>query len=454
MLPREQVITDADIIETHRRDRAEWAPAGAPSVVVRARSTADVVAVMTVASRLRVPVVPRGAGSGLSGGANAIDGCIMLSVEPMDRVLDVDVRDRLAVVQPGVLNGDLGTELATVGMWYPPDPASQAFCSIGGNVNTNAGGLCCVKYGVTRDWVAALEVVLADGRVIRTGRRTRKDVAGYDLTQLLIGSEGTLGVVTEVTVRVRPLPPQASTLVAFFPTLETAGVAVDALSRAGAPSLLEIMDATTVAAVDDATGMGLERDAAALVLAQSDAGAERTEEIARFEKACNDAGAGYTAVTDDPLEGDALLTARRMAIPALEMRGATLLDDVGVPLSRIASYLAAIPRVAERTGLTIASFGHAGDGNLHPTIVFDPGEPDEVAAAQEAFGALIDLALAHGGTITGEHGVGVLKQRWLEQQIGADVLDVSHAIKHALDPLNILNPGKALGATVPLRGGP
>ncbi|HUG85216.1 MAG TPA: FAD-linked oxidase C-terminal domain-containing protein, partial [Euzebya sp.] len=388
--------------------------------------------------------------------SNAVDDGIVLSLEAMRSVLDIDPLDRLCVVEPGIMNLDLKQQLATDALWYPPDPASMAFCSIGGNVATNAGGLCCVKYGVTRDWVAGLEVVMADGTVVHTGARTIKSVAGFDLTSLFVGSEGTLGVVTKATLRIRTLPPQASTLGAFFGSLAEAGQAVADICAGEPPALLEIMDRATIRAVNDYQRMDLDTDAAALLLIQSDLDhPARADHVAVIETACAGRGATYVARTDDPAEGEALLQARRMALPAVERLGVALLEDVGVTRSKVPALIAATERIAEQCGVDIFTYGHAGDGNMHPTLRWDHGDTDGKARAMTAFDDILAAALALGGTITGEHGVGLLKDAWLEREVGTASLDIQRAIKQALDPRGILNPGKmALGARAPFEGAP
>jgi glycolate oxidase len=438
------VLTDPDVTAAYARDQAMLADAGIPAAVVFPRSTAEVVAVMQVAARHGVPVVPRGAGSGLVGGANAVDGCITLVLTRMDAVLEVAPADRLAVVQPGVVNKTLRDAVAGAGLFYPPDPASYDWCTIGGNLAVNSGGLCCVKYGVTTDYVLGLEVVLADGRVLRTGRRTVKGVAGYDLTRLFVGSEGTLGVITEATVALRPAPRQRITLAATFATTAQTGQVVERVVTSGLiPSLLEVMDNTCIRAVDDLLKADLDRDARALLVAQSDTGGEAAaEEIAVLTRICEEAGADFVHSTDDPAEGDLLLAARRMALPALERLGSVLLDDVAVPRSRIAAFLDGCDAVAAECGLVIGVLGHAGDGNMHPTIVFDPTDADQRARAFTAFDDILELGLSLGGTIAGEHGVGTLKLEWLEREIGPVSLSVHRAIKDALDPAGLLNPGK------------
>ncbi|HUR77295.1 MAG TPA: FAD-linked oxidase C-terminal domain-containing protein [Acidimicrobiales bacterium] len=441
-LTASRVVTDPDVMEQYRHDRALTATAGKPSAVVRAQSIGDVVATMQVASATHTPVVTRGAGTGLAGGANAIDGCIVLSTAAMNRILDIDVAQRIATVEPGVLNGDLAAAVAEHGLWYAPDPSSRAICSIGGNVATNAGGACCVKYGVTGDHVAALKAVLADGSIIETGSACRKNVAGLDLTKILIGSEGTLAVIVEVAVRLRPAPRPPATLVAAFPTPEAAGEAVLAIDKVGEFSLVELMDRTTINAVEDFLRMGLDRSAGALLVVQSD-GARAGNDVAAAEAACAATGASYAATTVDVEEGAAILHARHSAIPALERSGATLLDDVGVPKPRLAELITRVEAIAAARGVTIATFGHAGDGNLHPTVVYDPADAAAFEAARAAFGDILDVALELGGTISGEHGVGQIKLPWLARQVGSNERALMEGIRKVFDPHEILNPGKA-----------
>jgi glycolate oxidase len=444
-LGADAVLTDPEVTSGYARDQAMLAPAGVPAAVVFPRSTSDVVAVMQVASRHGISVVPRGAGSGLAGASNAVDGAITLVLTRMDAVLEVAPADRLAVVQPGVVNKTLRDAVAGAGLFYPPDPSSYDWCTIGGNLSTNSGGLCCVKYGVTTDYVLGLEVVLADGRVLRTGRRTVKGVAGYDLARLFVGSEGTLGVITEATLALRPAPKQPVTLAATFGTTAQAGQVVERVVTEGlVPSLLEIMDQTCIRTVDAVLKADLDRDARALLVAQSDAGgAAAVEEIAALTRLCEEAGADFVHSTDDPAEGDLLLAARRMALPALQqVASALLIDDVAVPRSRIAAFLDGCDAIAARRHVTIGVVGHAGDGNMHPTVCFDGSDAGERDRAYAAFDDILELGLSLGGTITGEHGVGNIKVDWLEREIGPVSLDVHRSIKSALDPAGLLNPGK------------
>jgi glycolate oxidase len=443
-LPDHALVTDPDRVESYRYDRAMFCPAGVPLAVVLARETAHVQHAMRVASRFGVPVVPQGARSGLSGAANAIDGCIVVSTEKMDAVLELDVANRLVVTQPGIFNADLSAAVAAQGLFYPPDPSSWEFCSIGGNLSTNSGGLCCVKYGVTSDYVLGLEVVLASGEVLRTGRRTVKGVAGYDLTKLFVGSEGTLGVITEATLSLRPAAHRPATAAALFPTAASAGAAVAAVVTAGlVPSLLEIMDRTSIRATNAYLKSDLPQDCAALLVWQSDSGgATAAAEVSAIAALALDCGATDVIEAEDPAEGDLLLAARRSVLMALDTLGTTLIDDVCVPRTRLGELIEGVEKIAALHGLVIGVVGHAGDGNMHPTVVFDASDDAQSARAHTAFGEIMDLGLELGGTITGEHGVGVLKREWLAREVGPVSLEVHRAVKRALDPAGLLNPGK------------
>jgi len=437
-LPAGVVVTDPDLIEPYRYDRAMTARPGRPLAVVRANSTADVQATLRIASRFGTPVVTRGAGTGLSGGSAAIEGCITLSTERL-RDITIDPAAMSAIVQPGLLNSEVKVAAREHGLWYPPDPSSFEICSIGGNLATNAGGLCCVKYGVTSDYVLGLEVVLGDGRVVRLGGGTVKDVAGYDLKRLFVGSEGTLGVITEATLRLRPLPPPMSTIVATFANVVDCGRAVTKIIASLRPAVLELMDNAAVQAVERVRPMGLEPDIGALLIGQSDVGPEEAKQIGQ---ACSEAGATYVAITDDVEEGELLMGARRMAIPCVERLGTVLIEDVGVPIPQVPALVAAVAEIAKRTETAIPVIGHAGDGNFHPLVTFDAQDPGATARAELAFDEIMSVALALGGTITGEHGVGTLKASHLSRQLGSDVLGIMRSIKDALDPQGILNPGK------------
>lgn len=440
-LPAGEVIVDPDILASYTRDQAGLCEAHLPLAMVQAKSIDSVVTTLQLANATGTPVVPRGAGTGLSGGANATAGCIVLSVARMDRILDLDVAGRLARVEPGVLNGVLDAAAREHGLMYAPDPASRDISSIGGNVATNAGGACCLKYGVTGDHVARLKAVLADGSIIETGALTMKNVAGLDLNRLLIGSEGTLAVIVEITVRLLPRRPARGTLLAFFPTLIAAGEAVVALEATRALSKLEIMDQVTVRAVEELVHMELDTSAAALVLAQVDT-ADADAVLAASEAICTKHGATLSTTTTDENEGKQLMAARSAALPALEKKGHCLLDDVAVPVRAIPALLQLCNDVAARHGVVVGTFGHAGDGNLHPTLVYDGHNPVSTAAARAAFNDILHGALDLGGTVTGEHGVGLLKREQLEAMIGERELSLMHGIKKVFDPAGILNPGK------------
>jgi glycolate oxidase len=445
-LPGMRIIVDATAAEPYRHDETEFLPAGRPLAVVFPTSTQDVSAIVRLAGRHRVPIVPRGGGTGLSGGANAVEGCLVVVMTAMNRIIEIATDDLLVVTQPGVVTADLEAAVAERGFLYPPDPASRETSVIGGNIAENAGGLRCVKYGVTRDYVLGLEVVLADGTVIRTGGRNVKDVMGYDLTRLFVGCEGTLGIITEATLRLRPLPPPKATLLAFFPSVGAAGEAVSRMTAAGlVPVTLELLDRYVIRAVEDALLLGLDAAAGAMLLIESDAGGALAEaELETAAGACRAAGSTSQERATDPEEADALREARRRAHWSMAQAGAARTEDIGVPRSRAAELMAAIERVSARHGLAIGVFGHAGDGNFHPTYVTPMDTPDERALVEVARSDLYAEVLALGGTLTGEHGTGLTKRGLLESQVGPRAVEVMRAIKAALDPEGILNPGKVL----------
>jgi glycolate dehydrogenase FAD-linked subunit len=439
-------LTDPDLLASYRRDEADLVEWGTPLAVIRPTSTEEVVAAVKWAAAHRVPIVPQGARTGLAGGANAIDGCLVISMVNMNRILEIDRSNRIAVVQPGVINAAVSRAAEAEGLRYPPDPGSWESSTIGGNVATNAGGMCCVKYGVTTEYVLGLEVVLADGRVLRTGRRTPKGVAGYDLTRLFVGSEGTLGIITEITLALKPKIDAPLTLVAVFPSTTTAGDAVNRIFTAGlAPSLLELIDQVHLKAIEAYRPMGLDTTAKAILLAASETSLDPIAEQARA------AGATDIWQATDAIEAAELLKARRVAHPAMEKlatdtfeHGGLIIDDIAVPRTRLTELLDEIELISAKHGLTVGVVGHAGDGNLHPNIVVDRADPESVAKGHAIFDEIMERGLAMGGTCTGEHGVGLLKRDWLAAELGPVGLDVQHAIKNALDPTNLLNPGKVL----------
>nr|WP_310772130.1 FAD-linked oxidase C-terminal domain-containing protein [Mycobacterium sp. Z3061] len=443
-LPEGMVVTDPAVTEGYRQDRALDPSAGKPLAVVRPRHTEEVQTVVRWAAAHKVPVVTRGAGSGLSGGATAVDNGIVLSTEKM-RDITIDPVTRTAVCQPGLFNAEVKKAAASHGLWYPPDPSSYEICSIGGNIATNAGGLCCVKYGVTTDYVLGMQVVLADGTAVRLGGPRLKDVAGLSLTKLFVGSEGTLGIVTEVTLRLLPAQNASSIVVASFASVESAVDAVLGVSARLRPSMLEFMDQVAINAVEDTLRMDLDRSAAAMLVAGSDErGRAGTEDAELMAAVFAEHGATEVFSTDDPDEGEAFVAARRFCIPAVEAKGSLLLEDVGVPLPALGALVTGIARIAEERDLMISVIAHAGDGNTHPLLVFDPADAAMAERAQLAYGEIMDLAVDLGGTITGEHGVGRLKRPWLADYLGPDVMDLNRRIKAALDPDGILNPGSGI----------
>jgi glycolate oxidase len=440
-LPDGTVLTDPIAIEAYREDFARDGSAGSPMAVVRVENAEQVQTAVRWAASHRVPVVPRGAGTGLSGGSSAVDGGITISLDRM-RAVTIDPVSQVAIVEPGVLNADVKRAAAEHGLWYPPDPSSYEICSIGGNLATNAGGLCCVKYGVTTDYVLGMDVVLADGTLVTLGGKQIKDVAGLSLLKLFVGSEGTLGVITRAILRLVPLQTATATLVAMFPTMTEAAEAVVAIRGAVRPSMLELMDNASINAVEDWRSHGLDRTAGALLVAQTDAPGEASvTEIEMIAALC---GSAEVFTTTEPDEAELFVAARRNVLHALETRGRVLFEDVGVPVPLLPDLVDRIAQIAERHSLEISLVAHAGDGNTHPLIAYDASDAASEAAARLAFAEVMAAALALGGTITGEHGVGRAKRDALPEQLGDDVLALTWRIKDALDPLGILNPGAVL----------
>lgn len=441
------VLTDPERLDAARTDKSGWTAPGGPVAVVEARTVEDVQAVLRTCSSLGVPVVPRGAGTGLAGGANGTEGSVVLSVARMDRILGVSTQDEYAIVEPGVLNGALNAEVARFGLRFAPDPASAAISTVGGNIATNAGGLRCVKYGVTREAVLGLDVVLADGRLVSTGHQTVKGVTGLDLTSLLVGSEGTLGVIVAATVRLVPVPAgEPATLGAVFRTVEEAAwAAALVVTDAERPSTVELLDAAALEGIAAYLGpeviaetVGSTSAGSVFLLVEFD-GPGATAAALGAEPGLQSAG-GTVHLARSAAERERLLTIRRSFHAAMEARGRVLIEDVAVPRSRLAEMFARIEAIGRQYGVTIPTVAHAGDGNLHPNFVFDGDEvpPHVWQAADAMFRAAIEL----GGTLTGEHGVGVLKRRWIGDELGDDVLALQRGIRQVFDPAGILNPGK------------
>lgn len=443
-LPGGRVLTDAQDLAGYAYDEAEWAEYTTPLAVVRPRTAQEVQTVVRRCLDHRTPVVTRGAGTGLSGGANATSGCVVLATDAMDQITEINAAEQYAVVEPGVVNDTLRSRCAEYELWYPPDPASAQLSTIGGNVATNAGGLCCVKYGVTRDYVLGMQVVTGTGELVRLGRRTAKGVAGYDLAGLLVGSEGTLGIVTEVTAKLRPLQWPQRTIAGYFDSVVDAGRAVSAVAAAGVvPSALEIVDRQCLLAVDAWKNMGLSVDANVVLLGRTDTPGPAGEHEAEQLLGCfEDAGATWSAQSANQDESEALFAARRLAYSALERLGPVLTEDVCVPKQAVPDMLARIERIGIEHETTIANIAHAGDGNLHPLLITPRDDAAARSRAQAAFEQIISAALELGGTVTGEHGVGLLKMDGLDRELQPAVLDMHRAVKTALDPYGILNPGK------------
>jgi glycolate oxidase len=417
-----------------------------PVAVVWAESIEDVQAVVRLCASHGVPIVARGAGTGVSGGAHASEGCVVLSLERMDRILALNPEDETAVVEPGVINSRLNDAAAEYGLMYAPDPASYRVSTIGGNVATNAGGLRCAKYGVTRDSVLALDVVLADGSLLHTGHQTFKGVAGYDLTGLFVGSEGTLGIVVGVTVRLRYLPPEVHTIASFHPDFKSAAAGVLAVGKARVqPAIMELLDGATLRQLDAIHGSDLSARGGSLLLIQTDGfGAAVEADIIRDVLTAG----GALVSTAFSEEAERLVALRRHS------RGAEVDDeyrvgeDVAVPRSRLVDYVAALESMAAEFDVMLKVVAHAGDGNLHPTFWVERADAsvgeDDMKRLNEALDESISVALAMGGTITGEHGIGQYKLRWLGLEQPEPLRKLQHSIKELFDPLGILNPGKAI----------
>jgi glycolate oxidase len=450
VVPSERLVVDNDVLASLSHDEAEWAPVGHAAVALRARTEAEVAATVRVCADLGVPVVARGAGTGLSGGANAVDGCVVLDLSRMTSV-EVDADNMTCTVQPGVVNNDLKAIVAEHGLWYPPDPASAPWSTLGGNVATNAGGLCCLKYGVTRDYVLGMRAVMGGaagyGTPVTLGRKTNKGVAGLDLSGLMVGSEGILGVVTEITLKLRPaVLGTPRTVVGYFSSLVAAGEAVALVTKAGLiPSALELLDRACLEAVEEWKHLGLDADAQTLLLARIDTPGEVGDREAAAVVECFErGGATWAAQSTDDAEAEALFEARRLAYPALERLGPVLTEDVCVPRSKVPAMLAQVEEIAARNSSRITTIAHAGDGNLHPLILTPVGDEAAKARAQVAFEELLDAAIALGGTVTGEHGVGILKKGGMERELDPNALALMRSVKASLDPLGIFNPGKVV----------
>ncbi|MGO0122623.1 FAD-binding oxidoreductase [Desulfothermobacter acidiphilus] len=445
------VVTDPEELLCYGYDATPDLPEGKPDVVVTPQTTEQVAQVLKIARRFRLPVYPRGAGTNLSGGTVPLRGGIVLCTVKMNRILEIDPVNLTATVQPGVIIQELNQAVAPHGLIYPPDPGTVATATMGGSVAECSGGLRGLKYGVTRNYVMGLEVVLANGEVLRCGGKTVKNVTGYDLVRLFTGSEGTLGVITEITVRLIPAPPCRETMLAGFAQLADAGNTVThIIQHKVIPATLEIMDRVTVEVVESYARIGLPTDVAALLLIEIDGIPEVVQREAETVREIVLRNGGWLQTAADDVQREKLLAARRAALPALaRVKPTTILEDATVPRSEITTMLLSIEEIACKYRLTIGTFGHAGDGNLHPTILADARDPEEMQRVRSAVEEIFRVALSLGGTLTGEHGIGIAKQRFLPWEMGETGLWVLRQIKRALDPDYLLNPDKL----VPQEGG-
>ncbi|AFC30746.1 GlcD [Paenibacillus mucilaginosus 3016] len=441
--------------ETHYRDDQEALVAHSydgtpmlqslPDGVIYPENTRQVAEIMKELAAHRVPLVTRGSGSNLCGGTVPVQGGVVMVMHRMNRILDIDLENLTAVVQPGIITAEFITHIESLGLFYPPDPSSMRISTIGGNIAECSGGLRGLKYGTTKDYVIGLEAVLANGEIIRTGGKLMKDVAGYDLTKLLVGSEGTLAVITEATLKLVPPPKSKKTMLAMYKDLYGAARTVSRIIEAKIiPATLEFMDNPTIRVVDDFAKLGLPRDMEAILLIEQDGDPEPVErDMERIREICESERADRVEVAQSREHAEKLLTARRSAFTALaRLRPTTILEDATVPRSRIADMVLRINDIARKYDVSIATFGHAGDGNLHPTATTDARDPEEVHRVEQAFEEIFEAAIEMGGTITGEHGVGLVKAPFLEWKIGRAGVDVMRGIKQAFDPHNLLNPGK------------
>ena len=433
------LITDPDITSSYSKDQAPFAPFAPAKAVLLARTTEEVSKALAFCSEHKISVVTRGAGSGLSGGANADADSLVISLEKMNSIIEIDSANQWARVQAGVINLDLDTAVKEFGMAYLPDPASRDWSTLGGNVATNAGGMCCVKYGVTSHHVRALKVVLSTGEIIEVGKATKKFVTTLDLMHLFIGSEGTLGIVTEITVNIVPRPKSPATLIATFPNITQAASASTELLKYR-PSMLEIIDQTTLKAVEQWHPLGFEV-AGSILLMQLDENFELGDDAVAT---CRSHGMIDGMFTTEAGDAADLIRVRKLAYPALERLGATLLDDVALPVTKIAEFVGKVEQLAKKHDLTIGIFGHAGDGNMHPTIVHDHGDVEGEKRAKSAFAEIVGIAQELGGSASGEHGIGSIKRGLVKDEVSQSVIDIQRGIKQLLDPSGILNPGKKL----------
>lgn len=443
-LGKDNVITEQEDLVCYSFDATPDVPNPLPDVVVTPNSTEEVVKVVDIARKYKTPIYPRGSGTNLCGGTVPLKGGIVLSLLNMNKILEIDAENLVAVVQPGVIIQDLNNAVAPYGLIYPPDPGTVTTATMGGSVSECAGGLRGLKYGVTKHYVMGLEVVLANGKVARFGGKTVKNVTGYDMVKLFTGSEGTLGIITEIIVKLIPAPETRAAMLATFTSLEDAGNAIrDIISSKVIPATLEIMDQVTIRTVENYAKVGLPTDAKAILLIEVDGIPEVVAREAEAVEKVVVQNNGSIQRAKDEEEREKIWTARRAALPALaQFKPTTVLEDATVPRSKITEMLLFLEQVAEKYKLNIGTFGHAGDGNLHPTILTDARDTEEMERVHQAVDEIFAKAVQLGGTLSGEHGVGLAKAKYMELEFGETGLEVFRQIKNALDPEGILNPGK------------
>lgn len=425
-----------------------------PDLVVSPRSTEEIAEIVKICAREQIPIVSRGSGTNLAAGTVPSKGGLIVLFNNMDKILEVDKENLTITVQPGVITQDICNFVESNGLFYPPDPSSMKISTIGGNVSENSGGLRGLKYGVTKDYVKAMTVVLPDGETLKLGGKLAKDVAGYDLMSLFVGAEGTLGIITEITLKLIPLPISKKTGIAYFNSLEAAAETVSAIiADKIIPVTLEFMDKGTIGAVEDFMKIGLPLDAEAMLLMEQDGNEEQVErDIQQMIRIAELNGATSTALASSNEEAEVLKTGRRAALSALaRKRPTTILEDATVPRSEIANMVKAIQQISEKYDVQISTFGHAGDGNLHPTCLTDVRDEDEMLRVEQALAEIFHIAIELGGTITGEHGVGEMKAPYLEWKLGESGIRVMKAIKQSMDPQNIMNPGKMFAKETKMR---
>ncbi|MHB9025641.1 MAG: FAD-binding oxidoreductase [Armatimonadota bacterium] len=442
-LPKGRVLSDPESLVAYGYDGGTWLT-GKPDVVVNIHAEDEVVVVLRLAKEHNVPVYPRGAASGLAGGS-VPQGGIVLNFAPMRQILEIDEESLMAVVEPGVVTGDFHAAVEARGLFYPPDPASLKQSTLGGNVATGAGGPRCLKYGTTREYVRGTRFVLPGGQVMTDGGKYLKNASGYNLSQLLVGSEGTLAAITQVTLRLLPKPPATGTVLALFPKLEDAAAMVTRILQAGIlPSVIEFMDRQCIRCIEEASNLGLPTDIEALILIECDGHPASVDaELARITELCTTGGAREIERATDEATREKLWKARRSVSPSLSrLRPSKLGEDISLPRRAIVPVVKRMQQIAAEYNVLLPTFGHIGDGNLHPNLVFDPRDEEEVARVAEAAEALIAVAVEHGGTLSGEHGIGLLKKDYLPLAVPQENLALFRQIKAVFDPTNIMNPGK------------